>query len=251
MPRTVRQLWPSQGRVSPAQPPLTRQPSVGRHTHFLLGLHPHKVYLHSASSTALQAGFQNHGLLSSLPCAPFPEQGLPNPLTFILSGSFCCAPHLPQIKNNSLSKVYLNRACGLVNTFFFKAYRCLWKGSRFNASRRCCLLTRGQQRPLHLIAGLILACAPVMCTSASKRQYTSLGAIAGKGKGYRRPVTRNLPTRRALPSQAYLDPSEGCHGPLFLSVLSPETLQESFWFYLFFFPPLFNLFNGKYCHSLK
>lgn len=110
MPRTIRQLWPSRGRVSPAQPPLSRQPNVGKHTHFLLGLHPHKFYLYFASRTASQAGFQNHGPLSSLSCAPLPEQGLPSPLIFIMSGCFCSAPLLPPAKNNDLSKVCLNAA---------------------------------------------------------------------------------------------------------------------------------------------
>lgn len=38
----------------------------------------------------------------------------------------------------------------------------------------------GQQRLLHLIAGLIVACAPVVHTSIPKRQYTLLGAVAGE-----------------------------------------------------------------------
>lgn len=142
MPRTVRQLWPSRGRVSPAQPPLSGQPNVGRHTHFLLGLHPHKVYLYFPSRTTLQAVFQNHGPLCSLSCVPLPEQGLPNPLIFIMSGCFCSAPLLPPVKNNNLSKVYLNTACGLLNPFFFEVYRSLCKRSSFNATGRCCLLPR-------------------------------------------------------------------------------------------------------------
>lgn len=84
----------------------------------------------------------------------------------------------------------------------------------------------------------------MVSTSAPKMQYTSLGEVAGEAC---HPQFAN----KASPSQAYLEPTEGCPGPLSLSVLSLETLQKSFWFYLFFFPPLFNLFNGNYCHSLK
>lgn len=125
MLRTIRQLWPSRGRVNPAQPPLSRQPNVGKHTHFLLGLHPHEAYLYFASRITLQAGFQNHGPLSSLPCAPLPEQCLPNPLIFLMSGCFYSVLLLPPIKNNNLSKVYLNTAFGLLNPFFFYVYRSL------------------------------------------------------------------------------------------------------------------------------
>lgn len=124
-PHTTSQMWLSRGRVSPAQPPLSRQPSVGKHTHFLLGLHPHKAYLYFTSRTAFQARFKNHGPLSSLFCAPLPEQGLPNPLIFIMSGCFCSAPLLSPIKNNDLNKVYLNTTCGLLNPFFFEVYRSL------------------------------------------------------------------------------------------------------------------------------
>lgn len=115
--------------MSPGQPLLPRQPSAGKHTHFLLGKHPYNIYLHSASSTTLQAGFQNHRLLSSLPYALFPEQGLPNPLTFIMSGCFCCAPHLLPIKNNSLSKVYL-KSLWFIKHIFLQSVQVPLKGEQ-------------------------------------------------------------------------------------------------------------------------
>lgn len=142
MPRTMRQLWLSRGRVSPARPPLSRQPNVGKHTHFLLELHPHKVYLYFVSRTALQAGFQNHAPHSSLSCAPLSEQGLSNSFILFMPGFFCSAPLFLPVKNNNLSKIYLHTACGLLNPFFFEVYRSLRRGSRFNATGTCCLMTR-------------------------------------------------------------------------------------------------------------
>lgn len=95
-------------------------------------------------------------------------------------------------------------------------------------------MSRGMPRLLHLDRSSILVCALAVSTFAPQRQHRP---HVGEGKGYGRPGTPKLPTRRASLSQAYLDPRSHLKvalGLFFFMILSPEMLQKSFWVYILF-----------------
>lgn len=125
---TIRQLWPMQGQNEP-RTATAFQAAKCRQAHpFPIRQAPIRLFTfciqhHIASRISKPSP-------SFLPLhAPFPEQGLSNPLTFIMSGCFCCAPHLLLIKNNNLSKVYL-KSLWFIKHIFLQSVRVPLKGEQ-------------------------------------------------------------------------------------------------------------------------